>query len=669
MGNCFKTGFDIKKYKDILPDPDEYLKHDFIINADDFTKGNTDKCFWTRHIPTIAEINSEEYQQREARRTLKTGVWIAIKEEILWIPPNFYFALDSVKAGSVDMEFRLKRLEIEYQKIRARKNEGSIGTLLMKGRGDGETTFEIANSFWECLDGNMETGQIGLQSYNRAAAINPCWMYAQTLWQSLPQWKKKLFCSDFISGNNIAEKMQWQRAANEELGINARNVLFTYYPSGTPMDGKHDVKKCVLDEVAKWEECSFYHVFTNYKKFIMPGFQRRGVFAMFSTPADHDCQSNQEVYELWKDSDPNEIESETGTTKSRIHRIYSNPLHGIHGAYDKFGDADPDKIYDHIMRERKKQPKDKLLSEIRGYPLNEREMFESSEGGDFWDNREGLKQRQIYLLGTRFKNEVTQEPVKIFGNLEWKEGIVDHPEGVEFRQADVGEFDVNVARFAFTHELKNIQPLQNIFYPPDYVERCLGVDPFGKRYAGKKFSNGAGALYQFRDVMSTGWDKTFVGLYNNRPFHEDIFFEDMLKMCIYSQAMLQFESNHDKIGNYFSDRGYKAWVLPAIGEKSGSNKLGDNVTARGKFMDEMIGLINAYINNPVNKDERCKLEKVWFIEMVNDWLEFNIKDTHANDISMATGQALMGAAKMMFQKIKKHEFNDALMNELFEDFR
>jgi len=139
-------------------------------------------------------------------------------------------------------------------------------------------------------------------------------------------------------------------------------------------------------------------------------------------------------------------------------------------------------------------------------------------------------------------------------------------------------------------------------------------------------------------------------LYLTRPYHEDIFFEDMIKACVFCQAPLQFENNQDRIGGYFTDRGYRDWVLPSIGEKKGSDKLGDAVTARGKFMDEIIGLINSAINIPVDQKEECLLNRIWFQELIDDLLKFNLKDTHENDAVMAYGQALMAAVKLTFQK-------------------
>lgn len=256
-----------------------------------------------------------------------------------------------------------------------------------KRKGDGETTMQITNGFYECLDGILDVGQIGIQSMTRQSCINPCWSYVQTLWQSIPQWLKNEVCSDIVQGDRMAEKIKFMRDADEENGKKARNVLYTFYPSGTPMDGKHDMRMCILDEVCKWNECSFYHTFVNYLKFIMPGAQRKGLFNMFSSPADTDCESNKEVMTLWDDSDADGItfNSETkeysGTTKSRIHRYFSNPLEGIDGFYDKWGDADPETILSKIMQDRDAKPKHMRLAEVRGYPLNREEMFGSYEGG------------------------------------------------------------------------------------------------------------------------------------------------------------------------------------------------------------------------------------------------------------------------------------------------
>lgn len=666
----FKCGFDINDYLDIIPPKSELLKNDFVLNMDEYQKGNIDNCVWKKYKPTIQEINSPEFRQREHTRILKTGVLACISEEIVWIPPNLYFALQYCPAGSSDMEFRLKRLKHAYFKIKARLNAGCKGTLTLKSRGDGETTMAITDAFWECLDGNMEIGQIGIQSRTLGDSKNPCWGYVQTLWQSLPQWLKSDLCSDFDSGEKIAEKMKWMRSADELNDIRARNILFTYYPSGTPMDGKHDMKKCVLDEICKWEECSFYDTFTNYSKFIMPGTERRGMFDMFSSPADKSCESNNEVFSLWKDSNPDEL-TNSGTTKSRVHRYYSNPLDGIAGEYDKFGDVNPEKIYTHILQERAAKPKDKLLAEIRGYPLNEEEMFGSTEGGFDWYNKKGISERKIYLLGTRFKNNITQEPARLYGNLEWENGVRDSE--VFFRQADKDCIDVEVARFVVTGIPKNRVELKTnssgALMPPIYVEGSLGIDPIDKRYVtpgAKGFSNAAMVNHVFRDVFETGINKMPTLLYSCRPQHAEIFFEDAIKAAVFCRSFVQTESINSKIIDYFEDRGYLDWMLSKRGQPRNSNIKGDS-PGGGKniFLQEIMGLINAITNTPLTDNDPYLLENFWFPELLEDLLNFNPKETHSNDITMAFGQSLMGAVKIMHKKTRKpSELNSGVLDYL-----
>lgn len=653
--DIFKIDFDIGDYKDVLPSIDDYFKRDFLINGGEYKKGNIDNCYWQKYNPSIAEINSTEFRERETRRILKTGVWICISKELVWIPPNYYFALQYCPAGSSDMQFRLKRLKNKYFKIRARKNAGCKGVMVIKNRGDGETTSEVTDGFWECLDGNMEIGQIGIQSRTLQDSENPCWAYVTNIWQNMPKWLKNDLSSDFASGNSFKEKMEWKREADEERGIKARNVLYKYYPSGTPMDGKHDMKLCLLDEICKWEECSFYDTFTNYSKFIMPGFERRGMFSMFSSPADKQCKSNDEVYQLWKDSNMDEILEETGTTKSRVHRYYSNPLEGIAGAYDKFGDADPQKILDHIKRERKKMPKDKLLAEVRGFPLNEEEMFGSTEGGHLWSNHKGISDRKLYLIGARFKNEKTKEPTVMYGNLERIDGYIDGD--VEFRPADRQSFDLKDARWCFSYLPQNKEPLKNIFIPPDYVENCLGVDPFNNRYPAKhigKQSNGAMVNRVFRDLFERGYNKCPTMIYCCRPAHQETFFQDVIKSAIFNRALIQYENRSDKLANYAEDMGYFDWLLPEIGASAMSKRKGDAPSGgKNAFLEEGMGLINANTNVPLNPDDPYYLEYHWFTELLDDYLAFNPIDTHSSDLSMADIQSLIGSIKIMYKKIKK----------------
>ena len=84
------------------------------------------------------------------------------------------------------------------------------------------------------------------------------------------------------------------------------------------------------------------------------------------------------------------------------------------------------------------------------------------------------------------------------------------------------------------------------------------------------------------------------------------------------------------------------------------------------FLDEMIGLIDAVTNTPLNIGDPYLLEQFWSLDLINDLLKFNSRDTHENDLSMAFGQALLGAVKITFRKIRqKNPVTGGVLNYLF----
>lgn len=680
MGS-FHVKFDILEYKEkgVLPSLDDYLKHDEIINYRDYEKGNIDSCIWQKHVPTAKELGSETFKEREVTRILKTGAWIAIKDTVLWLPPNYYQRLQYGKAGPDDFEFRLKRLKIVYFKLWARMFPLCIGTMIIKNRQDGETTETMADCLWECADDIMLNGQLGIQSKTRDDAENPCWLAVQTIWQGYPQWLKDLIYSDFISGDKIAEKIKFMRDKDEINGLEARNVLFKYYPAVyNAMDGKNNMKKCVLDEFLKWVEVNFGDSYTCYKKFIMPGFQRRGMFDMFSSPPDKDCKSYQDGYQLYLKSDVDAVDMSLPlnqrTTESGIFRYVSNPLEGILGAYDKWGDADPEMIYAKIMKDRKAAAPDQKLAEIRAFPLTEEEIWGSMEAASVWSNTEGIKERKLYIIGRRFKDNVTKEPIMQFGNLERVDGYIDGD--VEFRPADISSFDLNKGRFCFSY-LPREDKKEPLIYdhngkplPPKLVENIIGLDPFNHRYAPKdkyRQSNAGMINRKFLDFFETGIVNCPTMIYDCRTQHKETMYEDTLRAAVFNRALIQYENRHKGFEEYAEDRGYLPWLLPTIGAPKGSNQKGDAPSGRGAtaFLDEAMALLDRATNKPIREGDPYYLEQYWFIHLLTAYLKFDPNNTQPHNLVMADLQALLGIVKMKHRKTRKpSELNGAAMEYL-----
>jgi len=542
-----------------------------------------------------------------------------------------------------------------YFKLRVRNNARAIGTFTIKNRQDGETTISMSDCLWEAAIGNMDVGSIGTQSKTRQTVVDSCWRVLTIGWNGLDKWLKDLLYADFQSGDKIAEKMKFVSTSTaDSVG---RDVLITYGASGhNVFDSMSNMRRCVLDEACKWEECSFYATFLNYEKFIAPGTERKGLFDILSSPADTSGKHNDEAFAFWKRSNPDNL-TETGSTETRVFRYYSNPLYGIEGQYDKYGDADCDDIYAEIMRKRKSIPKEFLMSEIRGYPLNEQEMFGSTDTVSVWDNTKGITERILYLQGVRVKNTITNEPINIYGNLEWRNGVKDTE--VDFRMSDYSDFDLGEARFCFSYLPQNKMPLKYINdlpQPPQIVQSSLGIDPIDKSIkftSGGRLSNAAMVNHIFADLHETGIVRCPSMIYSCRPQHPETFYEDAIKAAVFNRSLVQVENLNSKIIEYFYDRGYINWMLSKIGQPKNSLIKGDAPSGgKNAFLDEVIILINAITNTPIVNGDVYPLELNWFVKLLEDALSFNPKETHKNDLTMAWGQALMGAVKILHKKVK-----------------
>jgi hypothetical protein len=253
-----------------------------------------------------------------------------------------------------------------------------------------------------------------------------------------------------------------------------------------------------------------------------------------------------------------------------VYRIYSNPLDGIEGFYDQFGDADPQEIYEHITTERENTSKEKLMAEIRAFPLpiigtdkpNEEELFGATDTSNIWINFQGIKDRHA-------KVSKEKAALVVYGNLDWPNNNPHTGEPV-FRPADKMHFDEYDARFCLSDTESPRIELADIKEPPKYVEECLGVDPFNLRYKTKNVvtgSLGAGISWKFRDLLQTGKVNYPTLSYLSRPTHENVFFEDMIKAAIYRRAKVQYENSNDKMENYFEDNGFGEWMIPSLNAK------------------------------------------------------------------------------------------------------
>lgn len=611
--------------------------------------GNKKEDQYWRKIPIPREFSSKsaevEYWEKEFDYCFISGRWMVNKGELVWLPPKYYSLLQHwrIRGKKMGVEFRLKRLRHALFRHMIKCTPSYIGSFTIKNRRDGETISAMSDMVNEALI--SDAGIFGIQSKTGDDARDVCWSHLMYGFRGLhPRFKMHPDGSPIWQGTTDPKK-QLIFAPQSKI-ITGRTTVFDLYDEedqfvqiyyrptvSNAFDGR-EMAEIVLDEFCKWEEDSPFQAYQTYIDCVLQGKDRRGLFNIFSSPAEKNTKANAESFELWKMSDPNEIDPETGVTKSRLLQWFSDPLEGIESFYDKYGGANSDEIHAYLMNRRKNLPEDKVLSEIRRYPLNIREAFQSYENTAAWTNKKAMEKRMVYLQSTFQKDN--QEPKSLVCALSWKDGIPDTTPILQI--AGPGTEPTETHRFVFARTPNQPGSVINnpTKKPPKIIQSVIGIDPYDyRRPRGQKKSNGGGTQYRFLEFDGP---KGFDSFYLGRP-RPEIMYEDMILWAVYTSSLAQVEAKNQGVIDHFEDRGYFGWLLPSDLDGDSDIK-GNSPSGNSRFLDEMISIFDGLVTEEF-------LEDHWLELILSDSLLFDRDNTHPYDLTMSALQSVFGAYKII----------------------
>ena len=126
----------------------------------------------------------------------------------------------------------------------------------------------------------------------------------------------------------------------------------------------------------------------------------------------------------------------------------------------------------------------------------------------------------------------------------------------------------------------------------------------------------------------------------------------MIKMCVYYGCSVLFENNKVGMMHYFNDRGYGPFLM-GLPER---NQPG--VAASPKTHQHIAELTESYISE--------HSDKVYFKQLIQDWLEFDLTATTKFDAAMAAGYAFIADQV----KIAKKDMSKVIeVKELFRSHK
>lgn len=566
----------------------------------------------------------EIYREREWQRRLY-GAWFMNNGVATFISGTHYLFLTHWVLDVGFPEFRMPDYEFFHAWDHCEKSGDIAGLIILTKRRQGKTAKSGVIMYDRITRGRRLHG--GIQSKTYEDAKNT------VFFEGLVQPFVKMidfFVPTFDRGRDFPpkEKLRFfkksERGENIEFGsLTDADHLESWIDIRESGEKAYDGSKLYMyigDEVAKTDgvDANKRHYIVRKTLLGQDGYSILGK-ALYTTTVEEMNSNSESFRKLWDQSNQQEL-SANHRTKSWMYRFFVPAYKTLF--FDKYGFADEDRAKAFLLTERDALRDDPhaLASEIRQNPWTWQEAFRS-DGETCLYNPLIIENRIEYLT---WRKDILRR-----GDLVWTD--ITEKKAVKFVSNPNGRFWIcldpdNPNSIRWINDKKPV-PLNTLRY-------IIGIDPFDHiRTKDGKFSSGAAAVYRRHDSMDPDSSDNFVAMYLGRPPHPYIFYEDMIKLCIWYGCKMLFEDQKIGIQHYFEmgDCDYSAFMMRDV-----KNNVG--ISASAKTHLDIVEETGVYITE---RGHRCNFKR-----MLEDWRDFDIDDTERFDIGMASGYALIGNSRM-----------------------
>lgn len=589
------------------------------------------------------------------------GYWFMNNGEATYITGAHYYYLNwcKIDIGYPDYWDRDRRFFLIWDAVR--ENENSFGLIMPKHRRQGAS--------WKAAA--IVLHDISL-SYNASGGIlSKTGSDAKKLFDKVVYIFRKLppFFQPIIEGTDspktvLSFKKPGERITKNNTKVKKSEALDSQIDWRNTKNNSYDgekLKTFVSDEGGKWLEADVSKNWQIVKPALSQGRKIIGKAFLPSTVNEMN-EGGAAFKDIWDDSDQEDIVLGTNRTRSGLFRYFTPAYDGFEGFIDEYGMSIiktpktpvKDKYGDLItvgskeylskIREGLKNDTNKLAEHKRQFPWTPEEAFRVNTDTCLFDS-ERIYQQIDYLEGTGGAM-VTK------GDFRWQNGVRDTE--VIWTPSSRGKWSVT---YLPEKERRNAKVKKHKGWTAaNEIEYVSGCDPFDHDVTTDGRRSDA-AAYMFRKFNAHDQDNShmFVAQYINRPPKAEMFFEDMLMMSVFYGAPMLVENNKIGLIQYFKRRGYEGFLMArpeSTHTKFSRRQTEVGIPATGSAVaNAIVDSIQAYVYDYVGVNEDTgEIGRVFFYELLKDWLEFDVNNRTKFDASMASGFTLLASQKYIKPK-------------------
>ena len=586
----------------------------------------------------------QAYKNQEWDRRLN-GLWFYNNGRGTYLTGLHYFYLTHWKLDIGYPEFRITDLHFFYFLEYCMQDPNCMGMIEVTKRRQGKTM--RAGAFLFELTSRSKNKNAGIQSKTHDDAKDNVFAKGVIMpFKYLPDFFIPIY--DTEKGMTPKGELRFfktnKRGANEEMFTEKVELesQITFKSSDKFAYDGMKIHRYLADEAGKTKNVDVYERH-QVVQFCLQQEETIIGKALYTTTVEEMEDGGESFKALWKASDQNK-KNTNGRTKSGLYQYFMPAYKTLF--YDKYGIPDEEKAKEFYMGERNALMDDNraLASFIRKNPFTIEEAFFSEAESCIYDA----------LALNRQKESITwidKKELYLQGDFVWENAERDTR--VIFVEKANGKFKVHTKANIHDHTFYNqVEDFGTKKVPKAKTKYAIAVDPFDHSITtSNERSDGAGYAYRRYDAVDE-LSETFLVQYINRPDKAEIFYEDMIKLAHFFGCEVLSEDNKVGLIKYFEYRGYERFLT----KMPNATKYGISATVK----------THQQIAEETENYHLDNLHKVIFIELLDDWLHFNINKTTKFDAAMAAGYTLIAASKSKFaqkveQKVKLYDVREIFL--------
>lgn len=498
----------------------------------------------------------------------------------------------------------------------------------------------------------------GIQAQNRDGAKD-IFDKVVDMWRKLP--KHPFFYPTHAGEDNPASKLEFReprkRGKKNKYAVQ-EEVLESWIDFRATKPQAYDgsgLSRFYLDEASKIEECNLVELFNVVRETLAVGSTIAGKMLVTSTAENIGGKTLEQFKQLWDESSMlTKEKSPLGMTSSGLYQLFIPANHGYVHDYDedgnlpeelkkptldKWGYSDKETAKKVILAARKNKSGTSLIQFIRKYPLTIEEAFTFGVSSSPLPldkiQEQKIFNNQLFMINDPL---VKGTFVWDYSNTLPKVRFIENEDGLVQINPRILDEDLN----QIMRGMSGLTPTRNMCF--------TGIDPFDhKSTEDGSFSKGA-AVTICKDPKYFV-KPCVVAVYHGRPADPKIFYEDMIKMCVYFSSTAYIENQKPGCVNYFIDEGYMGYLgQDPFNEKTKTVGISmRDVKKRSILVDRLI----SYVSDNVGIIEPTQqiYSDHYFDRLLQDWYNFN-PDGEAwtkFDLTVGTVLALMGLERPHYE--------------------